>query len=144
MAAQYRVTPVMRTANRVMVFLIRRGLFAGKIQLLTVRGRKSGQPHTNLVLLLNRDGQQYLVSPYGEVNWVKNARMTGEVSLFQSGDEWAARLEELPTEQAGPVLKQYLTEHPITRSYFEAQADAPEEAFVREAPQHPVFRLRRV
>ncbi|HLZ68910.1 MAG TPA: hypothetical protein VKV26_03270 [Dehalococcoidia bacterium] len=50
-------------------------------------------------------------------------------------------LVELPLEEAAPVLQQYLRETPITKQYFDAQADSPLDALVRETPRHPVFRL---
>jgi hypothetical protein len=46
-------------------------------------------------------------------------------------------------EEAAPVLKQYVTELPITRPFFDATPNAPLEAFVAEAHRHPVFRIHR-
>ncbi len=40
----------------------------------TVPGRKSGVPRTTPVALGERDGRRWLVSPYGEVDWVRNLR----------------------------------------------------------------------
>jgi hypothetical protein len=58
---------------------------------------------------------------------------------------WAAHesvtIAELGPEEAAPVLKQYVTEIPITRPFFDVKPDAPSEAFVAEAHRHPVFRI---
>jgi hypothetical protein len=52
------------------------------------------------------------------------------------------RLEELSPAAAAPVLRQYLGENRVTAPYFEVDRDASEADFEREAPRHPVFRLR--
>ena len=44
-------------------------------------------------------------------------------------------IAELGAAEAAPVLKQYMTEIPITRPFFDAKLDAPVEALVAEAPQ---------
>ncbi len=49
------------------------------------------------------------------------------------------RLHELSPLESAPVLKRYITDMAITRPYFDVQFDAPLEAFVAEAPRHPVF-----
>jgi hypothetical protein len=46
--------------------------------------------------------------------------------------------------EAAPILKQDVTEVPITRPYFDATPDSPLEACVAEAPLNPVFRIDRV
>jgi hypothetical protein len=50
-------------------------------------------------------------------------------------------IPDLGPEEAAPVLKQYVTEIPITRPFFDAKPDAPLEAIVAEAHRHPVFRI---
>ena len=49
--------------------------------LLTVRGRKSGQPRTVPIVLLEQHGQRYLAATYGMVDWVRNLR-----AAVESGD----------------------------------------------------------
>jgi hypothetical protein len=51
---------------------------------------------------------------------------------------------ELGPEERVPVLKQYVTEVPITRPFFDAIPDSTLEAFVAEAHRHPVFRIHGV
>jgi len=43
----------------------------GSIALLTVPGRRTGQPRSTPVNLHVEDGRRYLVCPYGHVNWVQ-------------------------------------------------------------------------
>src|SRR2546421_7129475 len=54
--------------------LLRVGLPMGPNALLTVRGRKTGQPHTTPVALVEVNGRRWVQSPFGEVNWVRNLR----------------------------------------------------------------------
>jgi len=86
--------------------------------------------------------QRWLVAPYGTRNWVKNARVAGQVSLSRGGHSEVLTVEEEhdPTRCAS-VLKFYLDQEPITRRFFDAKRGAPNEAFAAEAHRHPVFRI---
>ncbi len=46
MAKTYRVTPFVRISNAIVASLLRRGVKIGSTALLTVPGRKSGEPRT--------------------------------------------------------------------------------------------------
>ena len=48
---------------------------------------------------------------------------------------------QLVPEESAPVLKKYAERVPITRPYFEAELEAPVEAFEAAAARHPVFRI---
>jgi deazaflavin-dependent oxidoreductase (nitroreductase family) len=61
--------------------LLRLGVKMGPMILLTVRGRKSGQPRTTPVAMTEHDGKRYLVGTFGDVNWVRNLRAAGEATL---------------------------------------------------------------
>jgi hypothetical protein len=87
------------------------------------------------------DGRRWLVAPYGEREWVKNARAAGEVELTRARKTTRHRIEELGPEEAAPVLREYLRTTPIVKRYFGAEPGAPMEAFVAESASHPVFRV---
>lgn len=57
------------------------GVAVGPFSLLTVQGRTSGKSHTLLLAPIERDGKRWLVSPNGAVNWVRNVRAAGMVTL---------------------------------------------------------------
>jgi hypothetical protein len=78
------------------------------------------------------------------VSWVHNARAAGRVTLGRRGRRHDYGVREVPTAEAGPVLKRYVGVATATRPYFQADKDAPVEAFVAEADRHPVFELRPV
>ena len=124
--------------NGVMKSMLRRGFGPPGIWLLTLRGRRSGRSYSTPVSPVERDGKRYIVSPYGEQAWAKNARAAGEVSLGRGKRLAAYRIEPVLPAEAVPVLKQYLVENKITRPYFDTTADSSDEAWLAEAPRHPV------
>ena len=126
--------------NAVVGPLTRRGLAGRHTYLLTVRGRKSGTPYSTPVLLVE-DADRWLVAPYGEVGWVRNARAAGEVEISRAGRSETLRIEEVTPAQAAPVLKQYLKSVPVARPFFDVSTASPLDEFETEAPRHPVFRL---
>ncbi len=141
MSSPYRMTYTNRIANAVMKVLIRVGLGSPHTFLLTVRGRKTGKLQSTPITLVEEQGQRWLVAPYGAVQWVKNVRAAGEVTLSRSGRSQTCKVVECQPQESGPVLKRYLEIEPITQPAFEARRGAPDEAFVAEAARHPVFRI---
>jgi hypothetical protein len=47
----------------------------------------------------------------------------------------------LVPEESAPVLKKYAERVPITRPYFEAELEAPVEAFDAAPASHALFRI---
>jgi deazaflavin-dependent oxidoreductase (nitroreductase family) len=141
MAATYRLGLGRRAANRLVRLLLRLGLMPGPTYLLTVPGRRTGRPMSTPVTLVEDDGERWLVAPYGDVGWVRNARAAGQVTLSRGGRSEALPIRELSPADAAPVLQRYVTRVPITRPYFDARPDSPLTAFETESPRHPVFVL---
>ena len=140
MARAYRPTASRRAINWAVRPLAKRGLAGRSVYVLTVHGRKTGRRYQTPVTLIE-DGDRWLVAPYGEVNWVRNARAAGEVELTRGRRTESLRIEEATPEQAGPVLKHYLKTVAVVRPFFDVKPDSSIEEFTREAPRHPVFRL---
>jgi deazaflavin-dependent oxidoreductase (nitroreductase family) len=61
--------------------VLRTGPLLGPNALITVRGRKSGQPRTTPVALVEIDGRRWVIGTFGETNWVRNLRAAGEATL---------------------------------------------------------------
>ncbi len=120
---------------------IKLGIGPSQRYLLTVSGRKTHLARTTPVSLVIDGSARYLVGPYGEVGWIRNAREAGAVTLARGGRSEQFSLEPLEGAAAAAILKRYLKLEPITRPYFHAAADAPAEAFEAEVATHPVFRL---
>jgi deazaflavin-dependent oxidoreductase (nitroreductase family) len=140
MAREYRYTWFRRFANALLKAALKAGIGPSRTRLLTVTGRRSGRPYVTPVNLVVQAGTQYLVSPYGERAWVKNARAAGQVSLRRGKESASWRIEELPAADAAPVLADYWRQNLITRPFFDAKPDLG-TAWAAEASKHPVFRL---
>ncbi len=142
MTRTYRVTPFVRISHMLTTTMLRAGLSFNSMTLLTVAGRKTGEPRTVPVSVIERDGQRYLIGAFGEVNWVRNLRAarTGALRRGRRLEDFSA--VELTPAEAAPVLKEALGFAPAyVRSYFNVTADSPLSDIEREAPRHPVFRL---
>jgi deazaflavin-dependent oxidoreductase (nitroreductase family) len=121
--------------------LIRLGVGPKHLHLLSVPGRRTGRLYRTPVSLVERGGQRWLVAPYGERNWVQNARATGSVELRRGRLRERVHVEEVPVPERAPILQAYLRQVPFTREFFHAARGDPVEAFAAEAHEHPVFRV---
>ena len=128
--------------NTIMSALVAAGLVPHS-HLLTTRGRRTGQPRKNPVVIVEYNGRRWLVAPYGPVGWVHNARAAGEVRLTRRGRSQVYAIREVSGHEAGPVLERYVRIASATRPYFQAHPHAPVASFVAEAAHHPVFELTR-
>lgn len=140
---RYRLGRMRRVGNAVSRVFVRAGLLP-HTYVLTTRGRKTGRERSNPVTLVEHDGRRWLVAPYGPVSWVLNARAAGRVRLTRRGTTVECTIRELPAEQAGPILKEYVHIARVTRPYFRAGPDAAAKDFAAEAGLHPVFELERL
>jgi deazaflavin-dependent oxidoreductase (nitroreductase family) len=138
----YRQSPGRRFLNALVRPLARLGLVGPRTHLLTVPGRRTGRAWSTPVSLVTMEGERYLVAPYGERNWVKNARAAGRVELRRGRRREVARVEEVTSEAAVPILRRYYETTRVTRPFFGVKLSSPREAWVAEAPRHPVFMLR--
>jgi deazaflavin-dependent oxidoreductase (nitroreductase family) len=129
--------------NRVVALLTRAGISVWGSRELRVRGRTSGEWRTTPVNLLTLDGQQFLVAPRGETQWVKNLRVagTGELRVGRRTETFTAT--EVPDTEKVPILRAYLKRWKAEVGVFfdGVSADSPEADVVRIAPDHPVFRI---
>lgn len=144
MAKKFRYTIDRRIVDRIYKWLIHRDLAPKSFYLLIVRGRRTGLPRSTPIALVEKDGQRWLVAPYGDVNWVLNARAAGEVTLSRGGESEILKLQELSSIEGASVLKEYITRFVISRPYFDVKNQSPLDEFVNEASLHPVFELSAV
>ena len=121
--------------------LVRFGIGGRTTYLLTTTGRRTGEPRTTPVILVEDADGRWLVSPYGTVAWVHNVRADAAVTVRHGKGEESLQAEEVDPVTAGPVLQRYVREVRVTAPFFDAKAGDPVEAFMEEAPRHPVFRL---
>lgn len=137
----------LRLANKAIIWLQRRGVPIGTMHLLTVRGRRTGQPRTTPVSPLTVDGHRYIIGGYAQGDWVKNARAAGEAVLSRGRQETPVRLVDLPEDERVPVLRAFPTEVPHGVSMFVKTGvvkDATPDGFAAAAPHVAVFRVEPV
>lgn len=143
MAKRFRPTLFFRVGYIINTFLLRIGVKRGNMVLLTVRGRKSGQPHTVPVALIEYDGQRWLTAPYGIVNWVRNLRAAGEATLTHGRSTEHISVSEVSAQKAAPILKRSLSRsRSFVLAYFDVTPESSLAEFEREALNHPVFLIK--
>ncbi|TNC31343.1 IS3 family transposase, partial [Mumia zhuanghuii] len=84
-----RPTPHRRTHSDKVgdaIFTVLTRLSLGPAHLLATRGRNAGRLRTNSVIVITHGGHRFLVTPYGHVPWVNDARFqltwAGELLFF--------------------------------------------------------------
>lgn len=97
-----------RVVNAVIRRLAELGVSIAGTRALRVRGRKTGAVRSVVVNVLRVDGVEYLVSPRGNTQWARNARVAGEVELGPRWRRSPVPLTELPDEAKPELLKRYL------------------------------------
>ena len=141
MARSFQYTLDRRIINRFIMWLLKLGMEPDSYYLLTVPGRKSGKPHTVPVVIVEDNNKRWLVAPYGVVDWVKNARATGIVTLTRGKLCQNFAFRELPPHEAAPILKVYIKQFPVTEPYFDSKSNSSLDEFELDAQSRPVFEL---
>ncbi|NWJ47910.1 MAG: nitroreductase family deazaflavin-dependent oxidoreductase [Chloroflexi bacterium] len=141
MPKAYQRNFIVKFVNTLVTFLTKLGIAPKNQYILEVKGRKSGKIYTTPVILVVENTRRWLVSPYGEVQWVKNARAVGQVTLKRKGLTETVTITEIDGTERGEILKKYLKLASITQPYFNVSVDATLEAFEAEGKLHPVFSI---
>jgi deazaflavin-dependent oxidoreductase (nitroreductase family) len=105
------------------------------VAILSVRGRASGQPRSTPIVVLEHDGERYLVTPYGNTEWVRNLRAAGAGQLKQRGRTEEFTATEVPVDQRAPIIEAYLRRYGRMPTVARTFAQLPDPA------QHPTFRI---
>ncbi|MFE2996739.1 nitroreductase/quinone reductase family protein [Nocardia sp. NPDC059246] len=100
--------------NTLIVGLQRRGIAFGPMQLLTVRGRRSGQLRTSPIAVIALDSGQYIFQAFPKAAWVANARAADTVELARGRRSSTVRLVEVPVDERPPLLRQLVTTSPAS------------------------------
>lgn len=148
MAKTSQVSLALRLGNVLATILLRAGLpLVGygnhPMYLLTVRGRKSGQPRTVVLVIIERNGKRYLCAPFGVVDWVRNLRVAGEAILTRGRRSETVNSRELPQGEAAFLLREEIKGGSLLGRYFGVTADSSLEEFEGATVLHPVFALEK-
>jgi deazaflavin-dependent oxidoreductase (nitroreductase family) len=124
--------------------LTRVGISVLGSRILEHRGRTTGELHHTPVNLLEIDGTQYLVSPRGETQWVRNVRKAGgHLVLILGRRRQLCTATEIPEADRIPILRTYLRRWKFeVGMFFEGVGpDSTDEEIAAIAGRHPVFTL---
>jgi deazaflavin-dependent oxidoreductase (nitroreductase family) len=105
------------------------------VAVLSVRGRTSGQPRSTPVVVLEHDGERYLVTPYGNTEWVRNLRAAGSGQLKQHGRTEEFTVTEVPVEQRPPIIEAYRHRYGRMPTVARSFDQLPDPG------HHPTFRI---
>jgi deazaflavin-dependent oxidoreductase (nitroreductase family) len=139
----YRPSWLQRRANTALTRALGKGRGPRFMRLLTVRGCRTGRARTTPVVPVLDGERAWVVSPFGEVGWVRNVRATGRVELSRGDDRTIYTARELALAEAVPVLRRYLAlpARFFVRRYVNVTARSTDDAIAAEASRHPVFEL---
>jgi deazaflavin-dependent oxidoreductase (nitroreductase family) len=124
------------------------GVPLGPNGLITVRGRTSGEPRTTPVAFVDIGGRTWVQSPFGDVNWVRNLRASGEATVTVGRRSEEVKAVELSKaekvdfyrEVLGPYVRHMRGGRLLARFLgFSEILNDP----IGAADRHPVFELRR-
>ena len=79
--------------------LLGAGVPMGPNALLTVRGRKSGEPRRTPVAVVEIGGRRWVIGTFGDTNWVRNLRAAGEGTITVGKKSDTVRATELSREE---------------------------------------------
>ena len=129
--------------NRAVAGLTAIGLSVSGSRVLEVKGRKSGQWRTTPVNLLQFEGDEYLVAPRGNTQWVRNMRAAGggRLKLGRKTEDFEAT--EITGAPQVPIIRAYLKKWKWeVGAFFDGVGpDSTDEQLLEVAPKHPVFKI---
>jgi deazaflavin-dependent oxidoreductase (nitroreductase family) len=137
----------LKPLNKVFMAMMRLGLanFGGESPLvLTVAGRKSGEPRSTPITPMHVDGRRYVVAGFPGADWVKNARAAHSATLTTGKTSETVRMVELSAEEARPLLRQFPVLVPTGVSFMKRSGlvtDATPDEFEALAGRCAVFRF---
>src|SRR5215468_11205949 len=97
-----RMPKYLPAQNAIMKFFTALGVKIGPVNVITVAGRKSGQPRSTPVTPWMVDDHRYVIAAIGTLDWARNARAAGEGTLTSGRAKTHVRL----TEVTDPALKE--------------------------------------
>jgi deazaflavin-dependent oxidoreductase (nitroreductase family) len=77
----------------------------GTQYLLSVRGRRTGEPRSTPISIATVHGVRYIVAAFADAAWVKNVRAAGAGTLSRGGISERVWLHEIPVPERDPVLR---------------------------------------
>lgn len=134
----------LKPMNKMMMAVQRLGIPTGPAMVLTVPGRKSGQPRSTPMTPFEFQGGLYVVAGYPGADWAANARAADTGTLARGRRARVVRIVELTAEQARPVLREFPAKVPVGVSFAKRSGmvrDGTADEFEALAGRLAVFRF---
>lgn len=106
-----RVPRFVSLLSPVLQAMLAAGLPVGPNVLITVPGRKTGEPRTAGVAIIEVSGRRWIWAPWGEVNWVRNLRAAGRATLTKRGQQEEVKATELNPAERVHFFRDVLAPH---------------------------------
>jgi deazaflavin-dependent oxidoreductase (nitroreductase family) len=137
----------LKPMNKVMIAVQKFGIPTGPAMVLTVPGRKSGQPRSTPMTPFEFDGSLYAVAGYPGADWAANARAAGTGTLSRGRRSRPVKIVELTAAQARPILRAYPVQVPVGVTFAKRSGmvvDGTSDEFESLAGRLAVFRFDQV
>jgi deazaflavin-dependent oxidoreductase (nitroreductase family) len=96
----------LKPMNKVFMVVMRVIPIKGPV-VLTVPGRKSGEPRSTPITPFEVDGRRYVMGGFPNADWVRNARAADSATVTQGRNHEQVRLFEVSADEARPLLRQF-------------------------------------
>jgi deazaflavin-dependent oxidoreductase (nitroreductase family) len=140
-----------RVYDPLMKALIQRVGFSGvldrrghdTVQVLSVRGRKTGRLYQHPVGVSVHNGHRYVVGFYGQTEWALNLRAGTEAALSTRGSEQPIRAVELAGDEKAEFMRFLVGRYRFfARAWLKVDPRRMSDAdLARLLRDHPVFRV---
>jgi deazaflavin-dependent oxidoreductase (nitroreductase family) len=134
----------LKPMNKLMMAAQKLGLPTGPAMVLTVPGRKTGQPRSTPMTPFTYQGLLYTVAGYPGADWAANARAARTGTLARGRKARQVSIVELNAEESRPVLRAFAVEVPVGVSFAKRSGlvrDGTPDEFERLAGRLAVFRF---
>ncbi|MCW2561055.1 MAG: deazaflavin-dependent nitroreductase [Mycobacterium sp.] len=134
----------LKPMNKLMIAMQRLGVPTGPAMVLTVPGRKSGQPRSTPMTPFDHDGALYTVAGYPGADWAANARAAGLGTLTRGRRSRRVRIVALSADESRPVLRAFAVRVPVGVGFAKRSGlvvDGTPDEFEELAGRLAVFRF---
>lgn len=134
----------LKPMNRLMKAVQKLGIPTGPAMVLTVPGRRSGQPRSTPMTPFDYRGSLYVVAGYPGADWAANARAAGTGTLARGRRRRQVRIVELTADDARPVLREFPAKVPVGVAFAKRSGlvrDGSPDEFEALAGRLAVFRF---
>jgi deazaflavin-dependent oxidoreductase (nitroreductase family) len=130
-----------RIFNPLLAGIVKLGMSPRGANILSVRGRKSGEWRSTPVNPLAFNGERYLVAPRGDTHWSRNIRASGEGRLRVGRTTRDIEVVEVPDAEKPDILRAYLSTGARDRQVLRHRRRPDRRRPRPHRPDHPVFKI---